>query len=257
MRKILYLIIASISLTSCWVEEYPEMNKTYYAKNNYDDIESVLKNTTQMVGSAEKIDQWLKANEQEKKLIEDAYFSNYNIQQKGNIITLTYVSSYDSWSANRLYNTGGKGLYDADSHWVLATLMDTLDIKCVSDQQLKLTCRDDMISNNHYSYSYNFDLTYTKSEFEKQYKIKGTGNVRYGSSNTYSNTDYAITDDVVVTTDFKQNESYLYSVSVHKGEIEFSWESSEDKAQAKIVSKNRYIISYKGFTENWPIVMRD
>lgn len=261
MKKILYLIMATICLTSCWVEKHDKIDKTYYANGKYKTLEQSLKYATLMISSAEKVDLWLGAtSEYEKNLVETIYFKYSKIHQDGNIITVSKMPDYNNSYVDRIFDTGGRRLYDNGASWILATLNysdnkkrnNIFDLKCIGEEQLQLISGADEPTNGFGYLTNIYDLIFTKSAFEDQYIIKGRGEVRNKIMN-FSLVNYAITSEMIAGRLYNQGELHQNSVLILKGEAEFSWNKEGDKAQARITKNKEREITYKGFTESWPM----
>lgn len=250
MKKVIYIIIGILCLTGCWTEERNyRPQKTGYANNLFRAVQDELLQTAVYLDAAKKVDLWgAAASPLEKEKIEDAYFRKYKVRQRNDTIALLAMGTGE---AGALFISGGKRLTEPNAQWKIIRSFDTLKVQALAEDRWSVS----LLANPRTSGQMN--LTVVSGGEKGSFLLEGNGISRQG---------YVLTIPVAYKTEKavaallplgEVNFSTIYGskATLSDGEIVFEANklSGTDPAKAELYSGYQYVLTYKGFTERWPI----
>ncbi len=156
--------------TSCYeVIEYYVPNRTQYGADMFTQVQSSLYDACNYMTMISRLDDWANASTPDEQYkVEDTYFANYKIRQRGDTITLQEVGDYNL--STIVVTTNGAAIVDDGAMWQLLVDNDTLTIAKDGDSRWHLSC--DNLSGE----SYNLYLTQGVSSLcAPSYTIVGSG----------------------------------------------------------------------------------
>ncbi len=250
MKRLILIIAAALTLTSCWSSsEYGTPKRTQYAKYLFNNVCSSLTMMSHHMQMALNVDSWINEEDAQERLrIEDYYFNDYKLMLGDDgVVTLTNSQASNDYT----FATNNTSIYDDQSEWTITTKGEAITLLKTDDLAWS-------VSSESFGGCKNAALELTLKSKMVDYttfEVEGSATAApYYDSPIEQECNYTIVQPLTLTNEYSRYNSSSYSGNISNGTIEFyDVSDTENLAEAKFLStaNGSYQITYRGYCETY------
>ncbi len=259
MRRLLYILLPLLALSSCTLTEYhdnyyPYSNKTHYAYEVYESTLNEVKMPIAALDLALRANQWKEATSQEDRdSIEDKYFRNFKLRIEGDTIRIFTVYYYDSYT---IYDdeikiiTDNTKIDEVGSVWELILGGSVMNIERTADSQLKLTNKNEKFNGLKFEFNV-IDKESSTVAGEREFVISGECETIVYECSAPIKVMCNIANELVFGRFYASGGPLYSSVDMpSSGAVVINeMENEREKYDIEVTISSRTEVSYRGYTD--------